>query len=171
METLREILTCHARRYPLMEPTDAVKLIYQNEFGGGHLVRDEESCLAYLRREYASVTQSDTAPLTENIGNGLVRVFLNGLDAHGYTPDRLGVDFIRSSEMHRGCLNSFLTKLDLLRQLTVEGLFAFSTEALDAYLASYKASGYPMVSHSERYRSAYAPAYRIVLKSCVNISK
>ena len=47
METLALILASHAERYPLMEPTDAVKLIYQNEFGGGHLIRDEESCLNY----------------------------------------------------------------------------------------------------------------------------
>ena len=37
MEELERILREHAERYPLMQPTDAVKLIYQNEFGGGHL--------------------------------------------------------------------------------------------------------------------------------------
>ena len=54
METLPNILLNHAGRYPLMEPTDAVKLIYQNEFGGGHLIQDVDSCLNYLRREYES---------------------------------------------------------------------------------------------------------------------
>ena len=37
---MKTILLTHAARYPLMEPRDAVKLIYQNEFGGGHLIRD-----------------------------------------------------------------------------------------------------------------------------------
>ena len=50
-EELEQILREHAKRYPLMQPTDAVKLIYQNEFGGGHLIRDEQACLNYLRRE------------------------------------------------------------------------------------------------------------------------
>ena len=45
MEELKVILITHANRYPLMQPQDAVKLIYQNEFGGGHLIRDEEACL------------------------------------------------------------------------------------------------------------------------------
>ena len=36
MDALEQILQDHARKYPKMEPTDAVKLIYQNEFGGGH---------------------------------------------------------------------------------------------------------------------------------------
>lgn len=70
MEELRAILITHAKRYPLMQPTDAVKLIYQNEFGGGHLIRDEQACLNYLRREYASVEKDSSVPLYEDIGSG-----------------------------------------------------------------------------------------------------
>ena len=40
MFELERILRQHADSYPLLQPTDAVKLIYQNEFGGGHLIRD-----------------------------------------------------------------------------------------------------------------------------------
>lgn len=39
------------------------------------------------------------------------------------------------------------------------------TEARNALLTGYKASGYPPVSHSEAYRAAYHPAYRIVLNN------
>lgn len=165
MENLKQILIDHARKYPLMEPTDAVKLIYQNEFGGGHLIRDEESCMAYLHREYESTVQTENGPLAEDIGNGFVRVFLNGLDAHSYAVTQLGADFIRSAAVHRGTLDSFLLKLDVLRQLTREGSMPFSPAVLESYLDSYKAAGYPMVSHSSRYRAAYHPAYRIVLGS------
>ena len=52
METMEQVLRSHAEKYPLMEPKDAVKLIYQNVFGGGHLIRDPEACGAALRREY-----------------------------------------------------------------------------------------------------------------------
>ena len=58
MKELETILKDHARRYGQMEPTDAVKLIYQNEFGGGHLIRDEESCRNYLYREYGYAVES-----------------------------------------------------------------------------------------------------------------
>ena len=37
-------------------------------------------------------------------------------------------------------------------------------EELEDYLTEYQKAGYPMVSHSEQYRKAYRPAYRIVLK-------
>ena len=92
MEELKQILLSHGARYPKMEPRDAVKLIYQNEFGGGHLIRDEASCLAYLRREYESVAQT-SGDLAEEIGNGLVRIHLTALDAHGYSPEELGAYF------------------------------------------------------------------------------
>ena len=164
METLSKILLSHAGRYPLMEPTDAVKLIYQNEFGGGHLIRDVDSCMNYLRREYESVIQSSDAPLSEDIGNGMFRIYLNALDRSGYTVDQLGADFIRSANSRSGSLDSFIAKLEVLCQLTREGRMPFSAEVLDAYLETYRQAGYPMVSHSNTYRNAYAPAYRIIFR-------
>ena len=162
METLEQILRNHARKYPLMEPQDAVKLIYQNVFGGGHLIRDPAACRCALRHEYEDTPQDCDAPLLEYIGNGMVRVMLNALDASGYDPEQLGYDFVRSSCEHRGTLQGFLLKLDILRKVTVTGAFGFSSEELERYLYVYRQVGYPMVSHSERYRQAYKPAYRIV---------
>lgn len=164
MESLRQILLDHAARYPMMEPTDAVKLIYQNEFGGGHLIRDVDSCLRYLRREYESVTQSPDAVLMEDIGNSMFRIHLNALDHSGYSVDQLGADFIRSANSRSGSLERFISKLEVLHRLTQEGRMPFSAEALETYLASYRQSGYPMVSHSDAYRKAYSPAYRIIFR-------
>jgi hypothetical protein len=157
---LEAILKIHAKRYPLMQPTDAVKLIYQNEFGGGHLIRDEEACLNYLRREYAAVEKDPTAPLYEDIGNGIIRVNLAAVKPEDL--EQLGQDFIASAAKHKGTLDSFLNKLEVLQTLTTEGVFAFDLDALNAYLSEYEAAGYPAVSHSEQYRQAYKPAYRII---------
>ena len=51
MNELEIILKEHAERYPQMQPADAVKLLYQNAFGGGHLIQDAQACLNNLRRE------------------------------------------------------------------------------------------------------------------------
>ena len=160
MEELKQILQEHAKRYPLMQPRDAVKLIYQNEFGGGHLIRDEQAVLNYLRREYESVEKDSTMPLYEDIGNGIVRVNLAAIMPEELAP--LGKKFIRSAAIHRGTIDSFISKLSVLSELTQQGAFAFGTNELDAYLAKYEQLGYPAVSHSEEYRQAYRPAYRIV---------
>ena len=163
MEELERILREHAKRYPLMQPTDAVKLIYQNEFGGGHLIRDEQACLNYLRREYASVEKDPTAPLYEDIGNGIIRVNLAAVKAEDL--EQLGRAFIDSAAKHKGTLDSFLNKLEVPRKLANEGVFNFDTNALNAYLSEYEAAGYPAVSHSPEYRQAYKPAYRIIRKA------
>ena len=163
MAELSAVLLAHAQRYPAMEPTDAVKLIYQNEFGGGHMIHDAERCLAYLRREYGATPRDPSHPLAEEIGNGIVRVHLSALPAQRL--EELGQAFLRSAELQQGSLSCFLAKLDLLRQLCCDGHFRFGLDQLDHYLADYADAGYPAVSHSEAYRMAYVPAYRIVLIS------
>lgn len=162
---LEAVLREHAARYPLMEPADAVKLIYQNEFGGGHLITDPDKALRFLRMEYASVSRDPALPLTEDIGGGIARVQLAALDEAVFPLERLNALFVRSAEEHRGDGERFLRKLALLRSVTAQGVFDFSPEALDAYLELCRAAGFPAVSHSDRYRSAYRPAYRVVLRS------
>ena len=160
MEELRTILIAHAKQYPLMQPRDAVTLIYQNEFGGGHLIRDEQACLNYLRREYADLEKDPTVPLYEDIGNGIVRVNLAAVKPEDL--EKLGRDFICSAAEHTGTTDSFLKKLDILCQLAEEGIFSFTMQELKIYFSEYIQSGCPMVSHSEQYRQAYQPAYRII---------
>lgn len=159
---MKTILLAHGGRYPAMTPADGVKLLYQNEFGGGHLIRDEDAALQYLRREYAATPRAPAKPLTEAIGNGLIRVNLAALPENRL--EELGQAFLRSAKIHRGSLENFLPKLATLEALTQEGAFAFSSAELEDYLRTYAQAGYPMVSHSDIYRKLYHPAYRVVLE-------
>ena len=119
MEELKVILITHANRYPLMQPQDAVKLIYQNEFGGGHLIRDEEACLNYLRREYADLEKDPSAQLYEEIGNGIVRVNLAAVKPNDL--GQLGRDFIRSAAEHTGTMDSFFAKAGCSTKTDIRG--------------------------------------------------
>lgn len=161
LEELEMVLRTHALRYPAMEPTDAVKLLYQNEFGGGHLIACEDSCRAYLEREWDEIPFDPEQILAEPIGNGLVRVHLAALQDRSW----LFQAFVHSAREKTGNLESFLRKLETLKNLTRQGLFSFDSAQLEGYLEQYRAAGYPMVSHSQRYRQAYKPAYRIVLET------
>lgn len=162
MEELKQILRAHAERYPAMEPADAVKLIYQNEFGGGHLIRSREAAGNYLRLEYNTVEQASDTLLCEDIGNGIIRVNLGALEPENLD-DLLGA-FVASAQVHTGDLVRFRGKLNVLRELAKEGMFAFGSEALEQYLEAYEKAGFPAVSHSERYRESYHPAYRIICR-------
>lgn len=161
---IREILIMHSKKYPLMEETDAVKLIFQNEFGGGHLISNENESLLYLEKEYESTLHNENVPLLEEIGNGIVRVNLAKINTEKMSIKELNRLFVNSSKLIRGNLESFEEKLEVLRELTKEGFFHFSEEDLSFYLENYKILGYKAVSHSRMYREEYHPAYRIVLK-------
>lgn len=161
MDSLEEILQFHGKMYPAMAPQDGVKLLYQNEFGGGHLIREEESCLDYLRREYAAVKGRGNGALVVPIGNGLVRVHLDGVPENRV--EDLGQAFLASARAHRGTMEGFLNHLEVLRQVTQEGVMPFSPQELEDYLEPYLADGCPMVRHSEVYRQTYHPAYRVVM--------
>lgn len=72
---------------------------------------------------------------------------------------------METANSSEGTLAEFLEKLDVLLHLTLQGVFAFQAAELEKYLSEYKKRGYPAVSHSEEYRKAYLPAYRVVKES------
>ncbi|NMB00353.1 MAG: hypothetical protein GX971_02355, partial [Firmicutes bacterium] len=155
MDELLDVLREHLRRYPQMTALDQVKLIYQNEFGPGHFILDEQASLERLEEEFNSLQQAETvANLFENIGNGLVRLNLRALGdvLPLATVNRF---FTLTAHEKRGCVERFESKLEILKE-------HFSGVDLDAYLEEYKNSGYPAVSHSEQYKKHYAPSYRII---------
>lgn len=156
---IQEILLFHAARYPLMTPQDAVKLLYQNAFGPGHLLSDPLKAMIYLEREH--VTLPPAAPLPpEPIGNGLVRVYLNGLSLPNLA--KLFHDFSETAANFRGDAALFAQNLSRLEALTAEGAMPFDVATLSAYLIPYRRADCPLVSHSSQYKAAYAPAYRVV---------
>ena len=142
---------------------DAVKLVYQNEFGGGHMIKSPEAALIRLRNEYAATEHDAMQPLMIPIGSGMARVQLKALKESDIA--RLNEAFMETANRSKGMLPEFLEKLDVLRRVTAQGAFAFEAAELEEYLSEYKRQGYPAVSHSEEYRKAYLPAYRVVKES------
>ena len=164
IKELENIILTHTQKYPLMQVTDAVKLIYQGEFGGGHLVRDRKECLSRIKKE-AEISSKSYGEVIEDIGFGIVRVNLASIESIGITHEKLCDLFIESASIIKGDLSTFFKKLECLSALTSNNAFSFTLRELDSYLEEYIKSGCPAVSHSEIYRNEYHPAYRIVLKS------
>lgn len=172
MDDFLRILHPHAKRYRQMTPQDAVKLAYQSVFGGGHMIPDEAAALTRLQSEYAALREKTTTPdgnipLTEPIGGGLVRLHLAALDADILPLEAVNAMFCRSAEMVQGSAETFQQVLHELRQGCQDGYLPFSQDELETYLQTYIAAGTPMVSHSETYRAAYHPAYRIIRQEFV----
>ncbi len=152
----------HAQKYPAMKAQDGVKLCYQSEFGGGHLMPSRETCEQGIREERASaIALKEGSPLMEAAGGGLYRLHLNVQDAKVMRPETIAGLFLDVSDKKRGTLSGFLKRVSLLRELCGAGLMPFSLEELEVFWKGYEQEGYPLCRHSEDYRRIYHPAYRL----------
>ena len=158
---MTEILRAHFARYPKMTPRDAVKLLYQSAFGPGHLIREEGYARARLAEELEQ-TPAEAGELLEPIGGGYARLHLGAAKAQGLSVEDIFARFSAAAAAPCPGKGAFEEGLSLLEALTARGEAPFSPEELAGYLAGYRAEGCPMVSHSEGYRAAYRPAYRVV---------
>ena len=165
---IKEIILEHLRKYPFMEITDLIKLVFQNEFGGGHLIKDENISLRRIQEELKSIEPNKSLPLTEDIGNGLVRLNLAALDEK-ISPEAINLCFIASANEIKGSVESFESKISVIAKLCKEGSVPFSEKQFAEYMNDYKNTGYAPVSHSEAYRKEYKPAYRIIKKEYAEI--
>ena len=149
-----------------MEPADAVKLVYQSVFGGGHLIENEADSLRFLSEERAAVllrTPADVRPAAfEPIGFGYVRLYLTGREIAALPDALLNRAFVLSSRSPHGGMPLFEASLRALRRAVERGVFSFSKAAFSDCLAGYRAAGFPPARHSEAYRRAYDPAYRVL---------
>jgi hypothetical protein len=159
--TLGDIMAWQFLLHPEMEIADAVKLIYQNEFGCGHLIVDPLESLAGIREEMTDLTADAAEPLKESIGNGLCRMNLRSCIVNRIGVEAINRAFVITAQTVYGTVERFEGKLSSLVMLP------FDPEALAEYLRVYKMKGYFPVHHSNRYRRAYAPAYRVILEALV----
>ena len=159
---LEDILMQHFDRYPRMEPQDAVKLVYQQEFGPGHLIRDEKKALDFLHQEMAEAGEPlPGEALYESIGNGLCRLNLRPCKAKGIPLEDILRLFVETANGIQGDKKKFRTGLHALQKLAEADETPFEPVLLDLFLAKYPKSC-PAVHHSDAYRMTYRPAYRVV---------
>ena len=142
-----------------MTPVDAVKLCYHSAFGCGHLVKNENLALSMLKKELDEAVSDFDAQLFEPIGGGYVRLDLHKAKALGIQEEKIAKIFMESA--NSGEKTELEPKIEVLKKLAKEGKTPFPKEFLLEYLSGYNGE---MVSHSEEYRKAYSPAYRVVLE-------
>lgn len=152
---IQNILIEHNQRYPHMVIQDFVKLIYQNEFGGGHLISDPQKSLEHILDE-----RTIGKTYFEDIGNEQVRLHIGNISL--LEAKCINQLFILSSKQKQGTLDNFKLKLKELYNLVDE--LPYSLTQLNTYLEAYEKQGYPMVSHSKQYKENYTPHYRVILK-------
>lgn len=157
------ILKEHLASYPKMEMQDVAKLLFQSEFGGGHMIADAEKSFARIQEEYDSLDLDviDAVPLTEEIGNGISRIYLLSLNL-GLRAEVLNEMFVQSAHNRKGSVEGLEAKIDMVMRACQEQVLPFDQIEAATFFENWKIQGYPAISHSETYRNVYHPAYRVV---------
>ena len=159
---IQDVLSEHFARYPYMEPQDAVKLLYQAEFGPGHSIVDEKKALTDLKNEMAGLGEAPGEKMYESIGNGLCRWNLRPCVSQGIPAEDIARLFVDTARTVRGDKRRFQQSLRLLEEMAEGEETPFEALALDVYLMGYQEKKCPAVHHSAAYNAAYHPAYRVV---------
>lgn len=155
-------LRLHLARHPAATGQDVYKFLYQAHFGPGHILQDPARALRYLEQEWTQLAPGPTdEPLCEGMG-ALVRLNLRPARRHGLTPQRIHALVLRAARVEHGARKDFPALLQRVSTM-VEGREA----SFASVVAAAAIQGYPYLHHSEAYRRAYRPAYRLVLRDDV----
>ena len=156
----RALLTSHYHAYPALQAEDIFKFLFHSAFGCDHLVSDEQAALRYIQSEYASLPASAPA-YTEPLDGAYSRVHL-GVLQEGLRPGTLARLFFLSAKPEPGGKESLAQKLALVQDMIERGELPIDPTDFAQKLDAWRAQGFPAVHHSEIFRKAYHPAYRVI---------
>lgn len=165
---VRRALTKQLETYPASTVQDVYKTFYQDRFGSEHMIRDTAAVRRYLSYEL-EVAASDSIPNPYYEPTGaegrFVRVFLRGVNEGLITEEELLDAFLKSAKPTAQPEQTWaeqwaqiLSSLDKteLEQLDPDSVLPELQTAAETERA---------VHHSNSYRQAYHPHYRIVERS------
>ena len=164
----QRVVLDHARRYPLWQPQDIYKLAYQAAMGSAHAVLNRDNSRARLEMELAGLTAAppylDAEPLIDPISEdgGIVRVHLRPFARLGFPVETLLEAFMRTTQEFPGSIETLKLYLAEAAETSENEGLSFSVRQLTGFFHHRAREGFPQVHHSDEYRRAYLPAYRVV---------
>jgi hypothetical protein len=164
MKFVDQLLGQHLQRYPRMELADIYKLLHQAALGPGHAVDDSAAARARLEDEVTGLGEGPEDLIADPISpdGKLARIHLRPYLAAGYGVDMLVNAFVQTAYAFPSAPDKLVKFCGCLGDLAEAGGVPFPRDEVERYFQSIASQGYPVVHHSERYRDAYRPAYRVV---------
>lgn len=141
-----------------------VKLCYQAAHGPEHILEDAELARTMLEKEIEETSPCE-APLYEFISKDYARVNISAWKKHSLAPQWLFEMFRCSAGILPGAdkrMEEYLQRAGTVAE-------KYWNSEWRTYLESYKKAGMKPVHHSESYRAAEQPAYRVVKVSFIRI--
>ena len=149
----RALLLEHYKKYPKLRAEDIFKYLFQSVFGCEHLVSDPSAALNYIKKERE---MSVSSPTLDELDGEYTRVHISCL-----APETLARLFCLSAKKEDG-LASLEAKLEVAKELVANGDLPLDGEDFSRKLEAWRQAGYPALHHSNAFREAYRPAYRVI---------
>ncbi len=164
MKFVSQLLSAHFERYPAMQLDDVYKLLHQAALGPGHAVDNPAAARNRLDQELAVLGEAPDELLQDVISpdGRLARVHLRPYLASGGDPGVLLCAFVETANSYPASPDKLAKFCGCLGDLAAAGGIPFAREEVLAYFSKIARDGYPVVHHSEAFRRAYHPAYRVV---------
>ena len=160
MKDTHNSLLAHCSKYPQLQVQDIFKFIYQSTYGCEHMVTNEEKVVEFISKEKSTLPEC-YSNLLDALDGDYTRVHLSFLKK-GLKASTLGKIFIKSSFESHDSLQELKRKIQIAKNLVHEGLIPVSIEDFDTAEEKWANEGYPAIHHSEKFRDAYHPAYRVI---------
>ena len=158
------IIGQHVVRYPLLQAQDLYKLAHQASLGSGHAVPNADAARQWLANELSELGPGPAEPLLDPIAPdaGVVRVHLRPFLAGGGDAGQLADAFVRTANEFRGSLANLKSCWGRVEIIAGAGVLPFPEAEVRYVGEQVAAMDFPAVHHSDAFRAAYRPAYRVV---------
>lgn len=160
---MKKILLQHYKDYPQAKLQDFFKFIHQSEFGPAHLISNPKENFKRLKNEFAQLDPLTKDKIVDFLQPNLCRLHLQVLTQSSLNITTLQ-RFFELSTTPRGTIDSYYEKIEILKELCIEGVLPFTEIEVNRFKDEIGDSPLLPFRHSKNYRLAYAPAYRVVEK-------
>lgn len=169
LDSIENLIREHFERRPLMRVTDVYKLLYQCVFGIGHIMGNDAWSWLEAEAENVDLNTHPEEPFLEDISadGSMVRVNLRPYLRRGLPLEKL-FSAMKKSALIEGKAEEFLNAWAIFKELVRTGKVSVDLEELDELDSELRREGCRPHHHSETYREAYHPAYRVVRRDVLN---
>lgn len=164
MKFVGQLLGHHLKCYPLAQLDDVYKLLHQAALGAGHAMDDVNALRQRLDTEIAGLGSGPQELIADAISpdGRLARVHLRPYLEAGHSVDSLFDAFVQTAREYPPSPDKLAKFCGCLADLAEAGGIPFDPTKVSRYFAKITEDNYPVVTHSDAFRAAYKPAYRVV---------
>ena len=162
---IRQLCREMHRQYPAATLQDLYKSCYQDFFGAEHLVGDTAAARHYLHEELSGFRADSRTGIPEQEPTGFrhrfVRISLACVTEGKMTEEELLQRFVEAASHDNALTADWAEEWKRIERIAIQTVPAWKDSTLQAGLMQ-AAMQHSAVRHSDAYREAYRPHYRIV---------